>query len=239
MLGTAHPRELEIELSVPTQMRNFATQLADAVSTHSRARKWQQFMEWAHPSDEDTVLDVGVNTTEYSETDNHLERHYPYPHRVTALGVGADFESFRKRYPLVKTVVGDGTKLPFPDDEFSIAYSNAVVEHVGNHAKQLEFIREMYRVARRGFLTTPNRMFPIELHTRVPLLHLFLPKNAFDRVLRKIGKGWAAGDYMNLLSHSDLASLLREAGIREVKIVKNRFAGVPMTFTAMWTKPER
>jgi SAM-dependent methyltransferase len=213
--------------------------LAYSVSARSRAQKWAQFLALVRPGAEETIVDIGVNTTEYSETDNYLERVYPHPERITALGVGMDFALFRKRYPSVTTVAGDGTQLPFANDQFDIAYSNAVIEHVGNREQQLSFLREMYRVAGRGYLTTPNRTFPIEVHTRIPLLHLLLPKAGFDRVATFLGKGWAAGDYMRLLDEQELRALLTTAGITEYSLLKNRLFGFPMTFTVVWNKKLR
>jgi ubiquinone/menaquinone biosynthesis C-methylase UbiE len=137
----------------------------------------------------------------------------------------------------VTVVSGDGRTLPFPDKSFDIAYCNAVIEHVGSRDDQLRFLRELSRVGKRGFLTTPNRHFPIEVHTRIPLLHLFLSKTLFDRFLRFIGKDWATDGYMNLLSKNDLRALLIETGIPDATIIHNRFFGFTMTFTVMWRKP--
>jgi len=82
-------------------------------------------------------------------------------------------------------------------------------------------LKEINRVAKTAFVTTPNRNFPIETHTGVPLLH-HLPKDKFDFVLKKIGKGWATGNHLNLLDFGDLKKLLKMAGINDYRIVKNR-----------------
>lgn len=208
---------------------------AYSISAKSRGRKYRQFLDLVAPQTDETILDVGANVTEYSETDNFLERHYEHPEKITVLGVG-DISPIKERYPSVAVVSGDGRTLPFPDQSFDIAYSNAVIEHVGSREDQLRFLRELSRVGKRGFLTTPNRHFPIEVHTRIPLLHLLLPKPLFDRFLRFIGKGWAADGYMNLLSEHDLRTLLHDAGIPDATIIRNRFLGFTMTFTVMWKK---
>lgn len=210
--------------------------IAGSISKRSRTKKWLQFIEWAKTAPETTILDIGVNTTEYSDNDNFLERLYPYPDRITAVGLETNWQEFHERYPKVQTATADGTALPFPDNSFDIAYANAVIEHVGRCDKQRLFLQEMLRVARRGYCTTPNRHFPIEVHTRIPLLHLLLPKTLFDALLRKIGKGWAAGEYMYLLSETELRSLLHQAGITQYTLQKNRFLGLPMTFTLYWEK---
>ncbi len=211
--------------------------LAYHISAKSRKRKYEQFLKLILPNKEETILDVGVNTEEYSDTDNYLEKFYSFPENITAVGLG-DFSEFQKRYPKVRVLQTDGRALPFTENEFSIVYSNAVIEHVGNDTDQVRFLEELYRVSTRGYITTPNRLFPIEVHTRIPLLHILLPKNIFDVVLRSIGKGWAAGDYMNLLSERDLRERLQKAGITSYTVIKNRFFGLPMTFTVVWNKTQ-
>lgn len=209
--------------------------IAYGISGRSRAKKFDQFLSLIDPKEHETIADIGVNTVEYSATDNYLEKFYAHPERITAVGEG-DMHDFAERYPSVTAVSGDGRSLPFSDDAFDIAYSNAVIEHVGARESQLSFLREFGRIAKRCYLTTPNRLFPVEIHTRIPLLHILLPKRAFDAVISKFGMGWAAGDYMHLLSERELRSLLADAGITDYAIIKNRFFGLPMTFTATWKK---
>lgn len=217
-------------------MRSWIETVASAVSEKSRAKKWAQFLALATPGPNDTIVDVGVNITEYSPSDNYLEQHYAYPKNITAVAIETDLSEFQQRYPTVNAVSADGTKLPFADDQFDIAYSNAVIEHVGERDQQLAFLHELYRVGKRGYVTMPNRHFPIEIHTRIPLAHLLLPKAGFDWVATKLGKGWAAGDYMRLLTGRELLALAKEAGIENPTLIPNRFCGIPMTYTLLWNK---
>ena len=53
-------------------------------------------------------------------------------------------------------------------------------------------------------ITTPNRWFPVEVHTRLPLVH-WLPDAASHPVYRAVGKGFATENH--LLSRRNLASL--------------------------------
>lgn len=215
---------------------NFIESIAYSVSRRSRERKWQQFIDLMAPQPTDKLVDVGVNAIEYSETDNYLERHYPYPHNITAVGIESDFTEFKRRYPKVAVVTGDGVCLQFDDDSFDIACSNAVIEHVGGFQRQVDFLRELYRVGKRGYITSPNRFFPIEVHTRIPLLHIVFSKPVFDRLVTALGKGWAAGDYMHLLSARELHVVALAAGVGNYEIIRNRFLGFTMTFTLVWEK---
>lgn len=206
------------------------------VSGYNRKRKWSLFERLVRPSPELTVLDVGFNDEEHSDTDNYIEKHYPWRDRITALGIDAPV-LFSERYPEIKAVQYDGTAFPFADGEFDVCWSNAVLEHVGRHANRREaqvyFLREINRVSRTAFVTTPNKRFPVEVHTRTPLLH-WLPKRMFDAYLRKRGQDWAAGDYMDLLTKADLVRLCRDAGIRDYRIIQNKLGGMTLDFAIVW-----
>ena len=108
----------------------------------------------------------------------------------------------------MKFVHANGLDLPFEERSFDVVHASAVLEHVGSRDNQARLIRECVRVARRAiFLTTPNRWFPMEVHTVLPLLH-WLPAPVFRAALRRTRFGFfAAEENLNLLSHSDLESL--------------------------------
>jgi hypothetical protein len=63
-----------------------------------------------------------------------------------------------------------GQALPFADSAFDILTSNAALERVGSLENQRSFLRELLRVGKKIFVTVPNRLFPVEHHTAIPLL---------------------------------------------------------------------
>jgi SAM-dependent methyltransferase len=185
-----------------------AVRLADAISLRSRQRKLQLFLDELRPSAETTVLDVGADEIGFGEgggcgTMNFFEEHYPWPERITALGLH-DGTAFRARYPNTAYVQGDACSLPFADGQFDVVFSNAVVEHVGSRDRQRQLVSEAIRVGRRVFLTTPNRRFPIEVHTRLPLVH-WLPEALSHPLYRATGH--AAATDLHLLTRRSFASL--------------------------------
>jgi SAM-dependent methyltransferase len=176
--------------------------LVDAVSLRSRRRKLRLFLDELRPGPDTTVLDVGADEVGFGGaggqsgcgTHNFFEELYPWRGRVTALGLH-DGTGFRRHYPDVSYVQGDACALPFPDESFDVVFSNAVIEHVGDRARQRLFVEEALRVGRRVFLTTPNRWFPVEVHTRLPLVH-WLPEDAAGRAYDLAGKGWARDNHL-------------------------------------------
>jgi SAM-dependent methyltransferase len=182
--------------------------LVDAISLRSRRRKLQLLLDELQPTSETSVLDVGADELGFGEgggcgTLNFFEEHYPWPERITALGL-QDGERFRARYPSVPYVQGDACALPFADGEFDIVFSNAVIEHVGGRRRQRRLVSEAIRVGRSVFITTPNRRFPVEIHTRLPLVH-WLPDAVAHRAYRAAGKEFATD--IHLLTRSSLESL--------------------------------
>ena len=182
--------------------------LADAVSLRSRKRKLRLFLAELEPTPETTVLDVGADELAFGEgygcgTLNFFEELYPWPERVTALGLH-DGTGFRARYPGIRYVQGDACALPFGDGEFDVVFSNAVIEHVGGRERQQRLVSEALRVGRRVFITTPNRRFPLEVHTRLPFVHWF-PDGFAHRIYRAVGKGFA--EEIHLLSKGAFESL--------------------------------
>jgi SAM-dependent methyltransferase len=171
--------------------------VADAVSLRSRRRKLRLFLDELVPTAQTSVLDVGVDEVGFGgkggesgcSTHNFFEESYPWPTQITALGIH-DGARFRERYPAVSYVQGDACALPFSDQSFDVVFSNAVIEHVGGIERQQAFVREALRVGRQVFLTTPNRWFPVELHTRLPLVH-WLPDRTAHRLYDLAGKSFA------------------------------------------------
>jgi len=76
----------------------------------------------------------------------------------------------------------DGRRLPFETDRFDVAYSNSVIEHVGDWDQQRAFADEIRRVSRNYYVQTPNRWFLVEPHFIAPIIHLF-PRRLYRRLL--------------------------------------------------------
>jgi SAM-dependent methyltransferase len=147
----------------------------------ARTSIYRAFLSEMRPTATTTILDIGASDIETREA-NILEKNYPYPRNITC-GIIGESANLRAAHPEVKIVqLAPGKPLPFPDQSFDVAYSNAVLEHVGGPEQRRFFIAEALRVARAVFIAVPNRWFPFEHHTGVPLLH-YAPK-LFRRALK-------------------------------------------------------
>jgi hypothetical protein len=195
----------------------------------SRQWKWQLYAKRFPPRKGERVLDVGVSVRHDIEQENYFLRRYPFPDQLTGVGID-DVSTLREIYPGVTLIQADGRALPFADNEFDVVHSNAVVQLVGPHADQAQFVSELARVSSCGFVTTPNRWFPFDMHTRLPVVH-WLPRSVMLAAFRRFGHQ----DQPWLLSHRSFSALF-PAGV-EKEIVVGRAFGWPATFNALFAKP--
>lgn len=134
--------------------------------------------------------------------------HSPVSPRVTILNLSAPAD-----------VIADAQQLPFKNNAFDIVFSNSVIEHVGCVQNQESFAEEISRVGAKFIVQTPNRWFPLELHTLILCLH-WLPRHIFRRIAPLIWLNAMPGGIndLRLLSAADLRTLFPGA-----RIIRERF----------------
>jgi hypothetical protein len=172
----------------------------------ARDQIYRAFMQRCAPSPGDRVLDVGVSDV-MTGAANVLERCYPHPEAIVAAGLG-EGQDFRQAFPRVEYVrIASDRPLPFPNRSFRFAVSNAVLEHVGSIGEQQRFVRELMRVADEVFITVPNRFFPVEHHTAIPVAHFW--DASFQAACRALSKDeWTRSENLILMSRKKLNMLV-------------------------------
>lgn len=180
--------------------------LVSSISMAARRKMFIQLMKHTNITQSTSILDVGVTSNRRQES-NFFEKMYPYSERITAVGI-EDAYFLEEEHPGLTYIKADALDLPFPDKSFDLVVSFAVIEHAGNRSKQRAFVRELCRVGKAVYITTPNRWFPIEFHTVLPLIH-WLPANIFRKILLLLGMNfYAQEENLNLLTASDLRDLV-------------------------------
>jgi len=140
--------------------------------------------------------------------------------------------------PPMDYVCGSALALPFPDNCFDIAFSNSVIEHVGDFSAQELFAEEARRVAPRVWVQTPSRWFPVEPHYMALGIH-YLPRGAQRWLLRYFSVwGWVAKPSMQYVDAT--VGSIRLLSKREMKrlfpdcrIVTERFLLLAKAYIAI------
>lgn len=181
--------------------------LGNRLAGYARAQMHQRFMELMSPDQHHKVLDFGASEF-IEENANFLERRYPYPHNITCAGIG-DGADIKRHFPEVNyQKLVPMAPLPFEDKQFDIAYSNAVLEHVGGKQNRLYLLGEISRVAKRLFIALPNRFFPVEHHTAIPFLH-YSP-GLFRRLLKGTKRDyWSKMENLDFIGYGVFSEELR------------------------------
>jgi len=176
------------------------------ISIIARRRVYDLFRQTMRPKPGDRILDVGTSDDTGADS-NMLEQLHPCREMLTCASL-SDGKFLLTAYPGVHHVrITAGQPLPFGRNQFDIVHSNAVLEHVGSRRNQGRFIAEMCRVAPRRFLAVPNRGFPVEHHTCLPLIH-YLPRKWFRGLIRGTRYDfWSHEENLNYVSAAELMAM--------------------------------
>lgn len=111
-----------------------------------------------------TILDVGGTV--------HYWRRYGVPRdvHITLLNRGPAPADLPPNFCYVQ---GDACAMQFADNEFDVVFSNSVIEHVGEWARQQAMAHEVQRVGHSIWVQTPSRWFPWEPHYDLPFFQFW------------------------------------------------------------------
>lgn len=114
---------------------------------------------------------------------------------------------------VVDFILASGLNMPFKEGSFNLVICNDVLEHVDDKKRLLEEINLVLADKGYLFLTTPNRIYPVEPHTGMIGLTL-LPKRIADKIASlkfKVNAGLPS-----LVTYKQLAKLLAENGFTHI-----------------------
>ena len=173
--------------------------LAGPPAARARERRHQLFLELSRVTPATRIVDIGCGALGLRALAPELD--------ITGVDVVE-----RPDYP-GPFVRADATeRLPFDDDQFDLAYSNSVIEHLPR-AGRAAYAEEIKRVARGHWIQTPAYSFPLEPHALLPFAH-WLPR-PLRRAYWHVG---AAGSWeadLALLRRRELARLFGEPVVAE------------------------
>jgi ubiquinone/menaquinone biosynthesis C-methylase UbiE len=218
IFGVAHalfdPHGIKIGIYVLRMENRFVWQLMEKFREKSRGEKYKLFIDQLDPKPDDLILNIGAGNGLF------LESVYNLRERIIALDIElVMLLDLKRKYPEVPCLVADARALPFKDGSVRIAFSNAVIEHVGATSQQKKFADEIQRVSQKYYITVPNKYFPFEFHYRLPL-YQFVPKSIQKWLFKKFKIGlWYENKWedINLISSRQLKKYFPNT-----KVVKQR-----------------
>ena len=94
---------------------------------------------------------------------------------------------------------------------------------MGSSTNQINFIKECVRLSRdKIFISMPNRYFPIDFHSKIPLIHM-LPKKIHRGILKLFSVNFFRHEEnLNLIGKKDLILFCKELKISKFKIILHK-----------------
>jgi SAM-dependent methyltransferase len=170
------------------------SRVGSAVAARARRRRHERLFALTGITPDSRIVDIGCGRLGLRALEPQLD--------ITGVDVAP-----RPDYPGPFVQADATAALPFADDEFDLAYSSSVIEHVAPDRREA-FAAELKRVARGWYVQTPAYSFPIEPHALLPFAH-WLPR-AVRRPYWRLG---VAGEWedIHLLRRGELERLLGPA----------------------------
>ena len=185
----------------------------------ARKKMYRLFLSMLQPDPKDEILDLGTTPDMRLADSNLFDKLYPYKDHLSVCSV-EDCSELAETLGLKQCFRNESHRpLPFDDRQFDICFCSAVLEHVGDRENQEQFLNECLRIARKVFITTPYRYFPLEVHTFLPFVH-WLPQPVFQAITKRLqGEFWASTENLNLCSMRDIRrmKLTRAVEIRFIR----------------------
>lgn len=144
-------------------------------SRAARRRRMAEFVKRMNLKGGERVIDLGGTPEFWAGC--------PVPVEITVVNLPG-FNAVKQTPENIVLCDGDACNTDFADHSFDIAFSNSVIEHVGNEAKQRQMADEARRLAPAYWVQTPSIWFPIEAHNHMPFWW-FYPSHIQRYFIRK------------------------------------------------------
>ncbi|MFW2388104.1 MAG: class I SAM-dependent methyltransferase [Polyangiales bacterium] len=202
--------------------RLFYSTLAPA-SRYARDRRMKQLLARMKVAPGHRIIDLGGMPETWAGIDIPLE--------LTLLNrPGTSFGDLPSQHK-IDVIEGDACDVPqFGADSFDMAFSNSVIEHVGDDSQQDRFAAEARRLGRSYWVQTPAIWFPIEPHTGMPFWFLYP-----ERLRQHVIEGWRKKlpAWTEMVEETRVLSRGRmEALFPDGQIFVERLGGIPKSYCA-------
>ena len=167
------------------------------------------------------ALDIGTTSDNKNASSNSVIKNIKNIERFKCISdqmIDSDF-FFKKLQKSITEEFSENELINFSSD---LVVSNATIEHVGKTLNQKKMLENIIKLTKKIFvITTPNKFYPIELHTKIPLIH-WLPKSIYRKILKFLGLCFYANEEnLNLLSVNELKKMLDIYKIKyEIRFIK-------------------
>lgn len=201
------------------------------LSNQAREKRKQLFKSYFSIDKSTKILDLGSENG--TNIFNVLQGTDFDPQNVYIADIDSDaVEKGKELYGFNAVLIGEDQSLPFDNKYFDIVYCSSVIEHTtvekadvwewkdekefksASFKRQRQFAEEIIRLGKQYFVQTPNKTFPIESHTWLPIVG-YLPRRYLLPILSLSNRYWVKKSQpdFNLLTINEMQTLFPDAEI--------------------------
>lgn len=149
-----------------------------------RSKRMQLFEKTLEPSADEIMIDVGGYPWFWCKREQKVKQ-------IDCINLHeVKWDSNAYPHHRINVFVGDGCCLDSNDKAYDIAFSNSVIEHVGDWERQQSFASEIRRVGHKLWVQTPAYGCPVEPHYIGLFVH-WLPVCVRRKLIRWVSLwGW-------------------------------------------------
>ena len=179
-------------------------------------------------NDIESFLDVGTTEENELESSNYFVKNF-YKIKIKKSISDQEIKSNNFNKFLKKSITSEFLETEIENYKSDLVLSSATIEHVGSYENQIKMLENIIKLTNKYFfITTPNRFFPIDFHTKLPIIHM-LPKKIHRKILRLINlKEYAEEENLNLLDENTINKLIntQQNVTFKIRIFKVRLFGL-------------
>jgi len=216
----------------------------------ARAVRDQIFLKHFTLTPSTTVLDLGSG--DGSHIARMVSRTKINPANIFIADIlEAAISAGQRKFGFTPVLIPEHGRLPFDDKSFDVVFSSSAIEHVTVAKQEIwklssgrkfsaramltqqQFAADIRRIGKTYFVQTPNKRFPIESHSWLPLLG-WLPRNLLLPTLTLTNQFWIKKTMPDwrLLTKGEMKTLFPDA-----QIVTEHFLGLAKSFIALKPLP--
>ena len=199
--------------------------LLDKVTLKKRKEMIQIIKDYIQNDIIDDVLDVGSTDDDDNESSNFIVKNlgnFKIYKSISDQKIESNF--FSKS--LQKSITAELTDEEINSFRSDLVISSATIEHVGSFDNQIQMCKNIINLSKKYFvISTPNRFYPLDFHTKIPFLH-WLPSKIYRPILKNIGLNFfSKEENLNLLSKNNLLQIMNKLNHKnfDIKTVKLLF----------------
>ncbi len=168
------------------------------------------------------ILDIG-STNDENQSSNIIIKSLNFFKEFNSISNQKITNNFFNK-TLEKSITENFTNSEIEQFKSDVVISNATIEHVGSKEKQLKMFQNIIKLAKKYFIIiTPNRLHPLEFHTKIPLIH-WMPKKIHRKILKFFGYDFLSKEEnLNLLTKKDMINFMKDLKQEEYLFFHIRF----------------